>query len=200
MQASTQGDYADGKQSGNTHAGNTHGGRPGKFGRAGVALAAVLDTARARSHRRAAAAQRRPTPTSGALAPPAPETIETTTTAPDGEQTRVTATTSPGNQVAGERLPGGEPYDQHLAPQGSLSIAEDSGHPANQRNRPVTWVIVTFIALAFVVGGFGLIYAWPWLFIAGLVAVVAGCLVGWAAGIMADQGDPRETGERGETG
>ncbi|HET9187911.1 MAG TPA: hypothetical protein VFN80_08150, partial [Acidothermaceae bacterium] len=58
-----------------------------------------------------------------------------------------------------------------------------------------TWVIVTFIALSFAVIGFGLIYAWPWLFIAGIVAVVVGCLAGWAAGIMADRGDSNQTGE-----
>lgn len=167
----------------------------GKLSRAGLAFAAIVDTARARSNRRAAAAARRPTPTSGALAPPVPETIETTATAYDGDQTQVTATAAPGNQVSGERLPGGEPYDPHLEPPGSLSIAEDSGHPANQRSRPITWVIVTCIALAFVVVGFGLLYAWPWLFIAGIVAVVAGCLAGWAAGIMADRGAPNETGE-----
>jgi hypothetical protein len=171
-----------------------------KLGRAGLALAAIVDTARARSNRRAAAAHRRPTPTSGALAPPVPATFETTTfetttTSHDGAQTRVTATTSPGNQVSGERLPGGEPYDPHLETPGSLSIAEGSGHPANQKSRPITWIVATFIALAFVTVGFGLIYLWPWLFIAGLVAVVAGALAGWATGIMADRGDPNQTRE-----
>lgn len=172
-----------------------HASSHGKLTRAGVALAAIVDTVRARSHRRAAAAARRPTPTSGALAPPVPETVETTTRAFDGTQTRVVATTSPGNQSSGERLPGDHPYDPHLEPHGTLSIAEDSGHPANQKSRPITWVIVTFIALSFAVIGFGLIYLWPWLFILGIVAVLAGCLAGWAAGIMADRGAPDETGE-----
>jgi len=172
-----------------------HASTQGKLSRAGLAFAAIVDTARARSHRRAAAAARRPRPTSGALAPPVPETVETTATTYDGGETQVVATTSPGNQVSGERLPGGEPYDPHLEPPGSLSIAENSGHPANQKNRPITWVIVTFIALSFAVIGFGLIYAWPWLFIAGIVAVVVGCLAGWAAGIMADRGDSNQTGE-----
>src|SRR6185312_3430919 len=122
-----------------------------KLGRAGLALAAIVDTARARSNRRAAAAHRLPTPTSGALAPPVPETIETTTTSYDGKPTQVTATTSPGNQVSGKRLPGGEPYDPFQGQPGSLSIAEgSSGHQANQKNRPVAWIVATFIALAFV--------------------------------------------------
>ena len=172
-----------------------HASTHGKLSRAGLAVAAIVDTARARSHRRAAAAARRPTPTSGAFAPGTPETVETTAARYDGGETQVVATTSPGNQVSGERLPGDEPYDAHLQAPGSLSIAEDSGHPANQRSRPITWVIVTFIALAFAVIGFGLLYVWPWLFIAGIVAVVAGCLAGWAAGIMADRGDPSESGE-----
>jgi hypothetical protein len=167
----------------------------GKLGRAALAVAAIIDTARARSNRRAAAAQRRPRPTSGALAPPVPETFESTTTSYDGTQTRVSATTSPGNQVAGERLPGGQAYDPHLEPQGSLSIAEDSGHPANQKSRPVTWIVVTLIALAFAVVGLGLVYLWPWLFVAGLVAVVATSIAGWGAGIMADRGDPNQTRE-----
>lgn len=174
-----------------------HASTNGKLTRAGLALAAIVDTARARSHRRAAAAARRPAPTSGALAPPAPETVETTTTAYDGTQTQVVATTSPGNQSSGERLPGDDPYDPHLEPPGTLSVAEGSGHPANQKSRPITWVIVTFIALSFAIIGFGLIYVWPWLFIAGIVAVIAGCLAGWAAGIMADRGAPEETGETG---
>lgn len=165
----------------------------GKLTRVGLALAAIVDTARARSSRRAADASRRPTPTSGALAPPVPETLETTTTAYDGSQARVFATTSPGNQSSGERLPGDDPYDPHLEPHGTLSIAEGSGHPANQKSRPITWVIVTFIALSFAVIGFGLIYLWPWLFVAGILAVLASCGAGWAAGIMADRGDPNET-------
>jgi hypothetical protein len=166
-----------------------------KLSRVGIALAAIVDTARARSNRRAAAAQRRPTPTSGALAPPVPETIESTTTSYDGTQSRVVATTSPGNQVSGERLPGGEPYDPHLESPGSLSIAEGSGHPANQKNRPLTWIVVTLIALSFAVVGLGLVYLWPWLLIAGLAAVVATSIAGWGAGIMADRGDPNQTGE-----
>lgn len=167
----------------------------GKLTRAGLAVAAIVDTARARSNLRAAAASRRPTPTSGALAPPAPETLETTTTAHDGTPTQVVATTSPGNQSSGGRLPGDPPYDPHLEPHGSLSIAEVSGHPANQKSRPIAWAIVTFIASSFAVIGFGLIYVWPWLFIAGIAAVVVGCGAGWAAGIMADRGDPSETSE-----
>ena len=172
-----------------------HASTQGKLSRASLALAAIVDTARARSHRRAAAAARRPTPTSGALAPPRPETVETTAASYEGGETQVIAATAPGNQVFGERLPGGEPYDPHLEPPGSLSIAEGSEHPANQKSRPIAWVIVTFIALAFVVVGFGLLYIWPWLFIAGIVAVVVSCVAGWAAGIMADRGDPSETGE-----
>ncbi len=167
----------------------------GKMSRAGIALAAMVDVARARTNRHEAAAQRRPRPTSGALAPPAPETFETSAASYDGEQARVVATTSPGNQVAGERLPGGEPYDPHLEPPGSLSIAEGSGHPANQKNRPVTWIIVTLIALSFATVGLGLIYLWPSLFIAGLLAVGATSVAGWAAGIMADRGDPNQTRE-----
>jgi hypothetical protein len=167
-----------------------------KWGRAGLALAAIVDTARARSNRRAAAAHRRPTPTSGALTPPVPEMLESTTTSYDGTPTQVTATTSPGNRVSGKRLPGGEPYDPFLGQPGSLSIAEgSSGHQANQKSRPVAWIVVTFITLAFVTVGFGLIYLWPWLFIAGLIAVVAGVLAGWATGITADRGDPNQTGE-----
>jgi len=167
----------------------------GRLGRAALTLAAILDTARARSTRRRAAAARRPTPTSGALAPPAPETIESTTTSHDGTPTQVTATTSPGNLVSTSRLPGGAAYDPHLEPPGTLSIAEGSGHPANQKSRPIAWVVITCIALAFTLAGFGLIYLWPWLFVAGLVAVVAGALAGWATGIMADRGAPNQTGE-----
>jgi hypothetical protein len=123
-----------------------------------------------------------------AVTPPASDTIEAAATSYDGSQARVVATTSAGNQASGARLPGGEPDDRRLEPPGSLSIAEDGGHPANQRSRPITWVIVAFIAAAFVVVGLGLLYGWPWLFVAGLAAVVAGCLAGWAAGIMADRG------------
>jgi hypothetical protein len=167
----------------------------GKLARAELALTAIIETARARSNRRAAATSRRPAPNSGALAPPAPETFEATTTAYDGEQTQVVATTAPGNHVAGRRLPDGEPYDAHLDAPGSLSIAEDGGHPANQGSRPIAWLVVTLIALAFAVVGLGLVFLWPWLFVAGLAAVVATSLAGWGVGIMADRGDPRETRE-----
>jgi hypothetical protein len=173
-----------------------HASTHGKLGRAALTLAAILDTARARSNRRRAAAARRPTPTSGALAPPVPENFESTTTSYDGTPTQITAKTSPGNRVSGKRLPGGEPYDPFWGQPGSLSIAEgSSGHQANQKSRPIAWAVATFIALAFVTVGFGLIYLWPWLFIAGLIAVVAGVLAGWATGIMADRGDPNQTGE-----
>lgn len=171
-----------------------HASTHGKLTRAGLALAAIVDSARARSNRRAAAAARRPTPTTGTVAP-VPETLETTATAYDGTLTQVVATTSPGNRSSGERLPGGEPYDPPLEPDGTLSIAEGSGHPANQKSWPISWVIVTFIALSFAVTGFGLIYLWPWLLIAGIAAVVVGCGAGWAAGIMADRGDPSEPSE-----
>jgi len=166
-----------------------------KLGRAGLALAAIVDTARARSHRRAGAAPRRPTLASGALAPPAPHTFESTATSYDGTPTQVSATTSPGNEVAGERLPGGQAYDPQLEPQGSLSIAEGSGHPANQKSRPISWIVVTLIALAFAVVGLGLVYLWPWLFVAGLGAVVATSIAGWGAGIMVDRGDPNQSRE-----
>lgn len=77
-----------------------------------------------------------------------------------------------------------------------MSIAEDSGHPANQKSRPITWIIVAFIALAFVAAGLGLVFSAQWLFVAGVVAVVAGGVAAWAAGIMADRGDPRQSGEQ----
>jgi hypothetical protein len=143
-----------------------------------------------------AAATKYRTPTSGALAPPVPETFEETVNGHDGNPTRVFATTSPGNQISGERPPPEHPDDSHLEGPGTLSIAEGSGHPANQKSRPITWIIVAFIALAFVAAGLGLVLSTPWLFIAGLIAVVVGGIAGWAADIMGDRGDPGESGEQ----
>jgi hypothetical protein len=156
-----------------------------------VAVAALVDAARPRRNRRQAAASTYARPTSGKLAPPVPQVFETTATSPDGSPTKVVATAAHGNEVSGDRaaLPG---PGAHLELPGTLSIAEGSGHPAGQRSRPTTWVIVSLIAVSFVVAGIGLIVAFPWLFIAGLVAIVASCLAGWAFNIMADthEGEP----------
>jgi len=141
-----------------------------------------------------AAATKYRTPTSGALAPPVPETLQETVNGHDGNPIQIFATTSPGNQISGERPPPEHPNASHLEGPGTLSIAEGSGHPANQKSRPIAWIIVAFIALAFVAAGLGLVLSAPWLFIAGLAAVVAGGIAGWAAGIMADRGDPNPTG------
>lgn len=161
-------------------------------GRAVLAVAALVDAARPRRNRRRAAASTYRTPTSGKLAPALPQVFEATATAPDGSPTKVVATAAPGNQVSGDRPTPRGPAGGHLEPPGTLSIAEGSGHPAGQKSRPTTWVIVVLIALAFVVAGVGLIVAFPWLFIAGLVAIVVSCLAGWAFNIMADthEGEP----------
>jgi hypothetical protein len=117
---------------------------------------------------------------------PTQRVFEATATSFDGTPTRVIATASPGNQAFGERTP--LENDRESEPPGSLSIAEGSGHPAGQRGRPITWAVVAFISLAFVAIGLGLVYAALWLFIAGVVAVAAGGLAGWAFGIMEDRG------------
>ena len=163
-------------------------------GRAGIAMASLLDAARPRARRRIAAATKYRTPTSGALAPPVPETLRETVNGHDGNPIQIFATTSPGNQISGERPPPEHPNASHLDSPGTLSIAEGSGHPANQKSRPIAWIIVAFIALAFVAAGLGLVLSAPWLFIAGLAAVVAGGIAAWAAGIMADRGDANPTG------
>jgi hypothetical protein len=117
---------------------------------------------------------------------PTQRVFESTATSFDGTSVRVVATASPGNQAFGARTPGQN--DREPEPAGSLSIAEGSGHPAEQRGRPITWAVVAFISMAFVAIGLGLVYSVVWLFIAGVVAVAAGGLAGWAFGIMDDRG------------
>lgn len=123
--------------------------------------------------------------------------FEASASAPDGTPVQVTAIAAPGNRVG--VVPPND--DRDPEPPGTLSIAEGGGHPAEQRGRPITWAVVAFISLAFVVAGLGIVYATAWLFIAGLAAVLAGGLAGWAFGIMDDRGmggpitHSRSTGE-----
>ena len=115
---------------------------------------------------------------------PVEQRFEADARGPDGTPVRVTAIAAPGNQVHLLR----PADDRNPEPPGTLSIAEGSGHPAEQRGRPVTWAVVAFISLAFVAAGLGIVYAMVWLFIAGVVAIVAGGLAGWAFGVMDDRG------------
>jgi hypothetical protein len=169
------------------------------IGRAGITLAALVDAAKPRVHRRRALATRYRTPTSGALAAPVPQSFETTAASHDGKPTRIVATTSPGNQVSGNRptsAPRNDDHldDDHLASPGTLSIAEGSGHPGNQRSRPRSWVIVAFIAIGFAVAGIGLVAGAPWLFVTGVIAIVIGGLAGWTSHIMGDKAHRHSTG------
>ncbi len=157
---------------------------------AALAIAGMIDTAVPPIRRRhSAGTHRRPAPTGGALAPPVPTTFEATTTTPDGDQATVIATAAPGNEISGPRRPTAHEREKEAEPAGSLSIAEGSGHPAGQRGRPTTWIVVAFIALAFVTAGLGLVFDLLWLFVAGLIAVAAGLIAGWAFHIMADVGE-----------
>jgi hypothetical protein len=155
---------------------------------AALAIAGMIDTAVPPIRRRHAAGTRRPAPTSGALAPPVPIKFEATTTTPDGDAATVIATAAPGNEISGPRRPTAREREKEAEPAGSLSIAEGSGHPAGQRGRPTTWIVVAFIALAFLTAGLGLVFDLSWLFVAGLIAVAAGLIAGWAFHIMADLG------------
>ena len=170
----------------------------GHMTRAGLAVAGLLDSALPPIRRRRAAAKRYRTPTAGAMAPAVPTTFEAT--AADGTPTQIVATASPGNQISGAREPAPREYQKEPEPAGTLSIAEGSGHPAGQRGRPITWVIVGFIMLAFLTAGLGLVFDLIWLFAAGLAAVVAGVAAGWAFGIMADvTGSERASDEQENT-
>ena len=115
---------------------------------------------------------------------PVEHRFEASANAPDGTPVRVIAIAAPGNQV--HVVPPDD--DRDPEPPGTLSIAEGGGHPAEQRGRPITWAVVAFISLAFVTAGLGIVYAMVWLFVAGVVAIVAGGLAGWAFGIMDDRG------------
>jgi hypothetical protein len=76
----------------------------------------------------------------------------------------------------------------HPAEGGQLSPATMGG-PATETNhgRPVSWVAVSLIMAAFVVGGFGLIFGptW-WLFWVGVGMAVVGGLLALATDIFAD--------------
>ena len=115
---------------------------------------------------------------------PVQHRFEASASAPDGTPVQVTAIAAPGNHV--HVVPPDDDRDRE--PPGTLSIAEGGGHPAEQRGRPITWAVVAFISLAFVTAGLGIVYAMVWLFVAGVVAIVAGGLAGWAFGIMDDRG------------
>lgn len=168
------------------------------LGRAGVAVAGLVDAAIPPLRRRRAASRRYATPTSGALAPPVPTTFEATATTPDGSPTHVVATATPGNEISGVRNPPPREYEKEPEPAGTLSIAEGSGHPAAQKGRPITWVVITFIALAFLTAGLGLVFDRLWLFYVGLAAIVVGVIAGWAFGIMADRGADAQQPNRPE--
>jgi hypothetical protein len=107
----------------------------------------------------------------------------------DGVELRVVATTAQDNRLRNEGSPAWQ-GEKEPEPQADLSISKGGEHSANQRSRPISWVIVAFICCSFIAAGIGLIETAWWLFYGGLAAVVVGGIAGWMAGIMEDRGEP----------
>lgn len=153
--------------------------------RAGIGALALIGTAIPGRFRRGSIS---PPPGESAVpadpVAPVEQRFEANASAPDGTPVRVTAIAAPGNQVHVVQ----RDDDRDPEPRGRLSIAEGGSHPAEQRGRPITWAVVAFISLACVAAGLGIVYAMVWLFVAGLIAAVAGGLAGWAFAIMDDRG------------
>jgi hypothetical protein len=61
-------------------------------------------------------------------------------------------------------------------PNDDLSVGERLEH---LHGSPLAWGVVVFVCGGFIVAGFGLIGATPWLFYVGIAVVVVASLVGW---------------------